>query len=229
MPTISRPDGASRSEERHPRRPFDRRRRGHALIGAHGESRVAKAVLISSVPPLMVKTPANPGGLPKEVFDGLQVQVADQPRAVLPRPAGRPVLRLQSAGRETSQGDHPELVAARHDGRRQGALRRRRRVFADRLHRDLKKITVPCWSCTATTIRSSLRRLRPAVGEAGAERNPEDLSRASRTACRPPTRRQSMPTCWRSSRPSGPDAGALRAVVFMTGIALPPIWQISAL
>jgi non-heme chloroperoxidase len=45
-------------------------------IGRHGESRVAAAVLISSVPPLMVKTAANPGGLPKEVFDGLQAQVA---------------------------------------------------------------------------------------------------------------------------------------------------------
>src|SRR5271155_5787909 len=45
-------------------------------IGRHGESRVAKAVLISSVPPLMVKTEANPGGLPKEVFDGLQAQTA---------------------------------------------------------------------------------------------------------------------------------------------------------
>jgi non-heme chloroperoxidase len=45
-------------------------------VARHGESRVAKAVLISSVPPLMVKTAANPGGLPKEVFDGLQAQVA---------------------------------------------------------------------------------------------------------------------------------------------------------
>jgi non-heme chloroperoxidase len=45
-------------------------------IGQHGESRVAKAVLISSVPPLMLKTPANPGGLPKEVFDDLQAQLA---------------------------------------------------------------------------------------------------------------------------------------------------------
>src|SRR5207245_1718005 len=44
--------------------------------GRHGESRVAKAVLISAVPPLMVKTAANPNGLPKEVFDGLQTQLA---------------------------------------------------------------------------------------------------------------------------------------------------------
>jgi non-heme chloroperoxidase len=45
-------------------------------LGRHGESRVAKAALISAVPPLMVKTPTNPLGLPKEAFDGLQVQLA---------------------------------------------------------------------------------------------------------------------------------------------------------
>jgi non-heme chloroperoxidase len=45
-------------------------------LGRHGESRVAKAALISAVPPLMVKTEKNPGGLPKDVFDGLQAQLA---------------------------------------------------------------------------------------------------------------------------------------------------------
>jgi non-heme chloroperoxidase len=45
-------------------------------IARHGETRVAKAVLISSVPPLMVQTEANPGGLPKSVFDDLQAQLA---------------------------------------------------------------------------------------------------------------------------------------------------------
>jgi non-heme chloroperoxidase len=45
-------------------------------IGRHGESRVAKAVLISAVPPIMVKTAKNPDGLPKEVFDGLQAALA---------------------------------------------------------------------------------------------------------------------------------------------------------
>lgn len=38
--------------------------------------KVAKAVLIAAVPPLMVQTPDNPGGLPKSVFDGFQAQVA---------------------------------------------------------------------------------------------------------------------------------------------------------
>lgn len=42
----------------------------------HGEGRVAKLVLIGAVPPLMLKTPANPGGLPIEVFDGLRKQLA---------------------------------------------------------------------------------------------------------------------------------------------------------
>jgi non-heme chloroperoxidase len=45
-------------------------------IARHGESRVAKAAIIAAVPPIMVKTPNNPGGLPKEVFDGFQKQLA---------------------------------------------------------------------------------------------------------------------------------------------------------
>jgi non-heme chloroperoxidase len=41
-------------------------------IGRHGTSRVSKAVLLGAVPPLMLKTAANPGGLPIEVFDGIR-------------------------------------------------------------------------------------------------------------------------------------------------------------
>jgi non-heme chloroperoxidase len=41
-------------------------------LGRHGTDRVAKAVLIGAIPPLMLKTPANPGGLPIDVFDGLR-------------------------------------------------------------------------------------------------------------------------------------------------------------
>lgn len=44
-------------------------------IGRHGTERVAKAVLISAVPPLLVKTPANPDGIPIEVFDGLRKSI----------------------------------------------------------------------------------------------------------------------------------------------------------
>jgi non-heme chloroperoxidase len=45
-------------------------------IGRHGSKRVAKAVLIGAIPPLLLKTPANPGGLPIEVFDQLRASVA---------------------------------------------------------------------------------------------------------------------------------------------------------
>ena len=44
-------------------------------IGRHGTKRVAKAVLIGAVTPLMLKTAANPGGLPMEVFDGIRANV----------------------------------------------------------------------------------------------------------------------------------------------------------
>jgi non-heme chloroperoxidase len=45
-------------------------------LARHGQSGAAKAAIISAVPPLMVKTPANPLGLPKSVFDDLQAQLA---------------------------------------------------------------------------------------------------------------------------------------------------------
>jgi non-heme chloroperoxidase len=45
-------------------------------LGRHGSARVAKAVLIGAVPPLMLKTAANPGGLPIEAFDGIRAGVA---------------------------------------------------------------------------------------------------------------------------------------------------------
>jgi len=45
-------------------------------LARHGDKNVAKAAIISAVPPLMVQTAANPGGLPKKVFDDLQAQLA---------------------------------------------------------------------------------------------------------------------------------------------------------
>jgi len=45
-------------------------------VARHGAGRVAKLVLVSAVPPLMLKTSANPGGLPIEVFDGLRAALA---------------------------------------------------------------------------------------------------------------------------------------------------------
>ncbi|MEH1923138.1 alpha/beta fold hydrolase [Nostoc sp.] len=73
-------------------------------IARHGESRVAKAVLISAVPPLMVKTPTNPGGLPKEVFDDFQAQVAtNRAQFYWDVPAG-PFYGYNRPGVKASQG-----------------------------------------------------------------------------------------------------------------------------
>ena len=73
-------------------------------VAQHAEGRVAKAVLISSVPPLMVKTEANPGGLPKEVFDGFQAQlVANRAQFYYDVPAG-PFYGYNRPGANVSQG-----------------------------------------------------------------------------------------------------------------------------
>ncbi|WP_370662016.1 alpha/beta fold hydrolase [Massilia timonae] len=73
-------------------------------IGRHGTARVAKAGLISAVPPLMLKTEANPGGLPREVFDGLRAsQLADRAQFYLDIPSG-PFYGFNRPGAKVSQG-----------------------------------------------------------------------------------------------------------------------------
>ncbi|EOY5725736.1 alpha/beta fold hydrolase [Enterobacter cloacae] len=58
-------------------------------IARHGEDKVSKAVLISAVPPLMVKTESNPQGTPKSVFDDFQAQLAaNRPQFYYDVPAG---------------------------------------------------------------------------------------------------------------------------------------------
>jgi non-heme chloroperoxidase len=72
-------------------------------IARHGESRVAKAALISAVPPLMVQTDANPDGLPKGVFDDYQTQLAAN-RAVFYRDvASGPFYGFNRPGVEPSE------------------------------------------------------------------------------------------------------------------------------
>jgi non-heme chloroperoxidase len=112
-------------------------------LARHGQARVAKAVLISAVPPIMVKSPGNPGGLPKDVFDGIQAQVA----------ANRSQFYLDLASAEFYGFNRPE--AKKHDGvirnwwrqgmmggikaHYDGVVAFSQTDFTD----DLKKITVP--------------------------------------------------------------------------------------
>ena len=72
-------------------------------IGRHGTSRVAKAVLVSAVPPLMLKTEDNPDGLPIEVFDELRAGLAADPSQFY-RDFADPFFGANRAGADVSQG-----------------------------------------------------------------------------------------------------------------------------
>jgi non-heme chloroperoxidase len=73
-------------------------------IGRHGTARVAGAVLVSSVPPLMLKTVSNPGGLPIEVFDGLRsASLADRSQLYRDLASG-PFFGFNRTGAKVSQG-----------------------------------------------------------------------------------------------------------------------------
>lgn len=73
-------------------------------VGRHGTSRVAKVVLVSAVPPMMLKTTDNPGGVPIEVFDGLRTSSIDD-RAQLYRDlADGPFFGNNRPGASISQG-----------------------------------------------------------------------------------------------------------------------------
>ena len=74
-------------------------------IGRHGTKRVAEAVLISAVPPLMLKTPANPGGLPIEAFDQIRAGVLND-RSQFFRDLSAPFYGANRPGAKVSQGLH---------------------------------------------------------------------------------------------------------------------------
>ena len=73
-------------------------------IARHGAGRVAKAAIIGAVTPLMLKTAANPGGLPKEVFDGLQAQMAANRAQFFYDVASGPFYGYNRPGAKPSQG-----------------------------------------------------------------------------------------------------------------------------
>jgi len=112
-------------------------------LARHGESRVAKAVIIGAVPPLMVKTAANPGGLPKDVFDGFQEQVANNRSQFYRDLAAGPFYGYNRPGAKASEGVIQNWwrqgmmggAKAHYDGIK---------AFSETdFNDDLKKITVP--------------------------------------------------------------------------------------
>jgi non-heme chloroperoxidase len=72
-------------------------------IGRHGTSRVAKAVLVGAVPPLMLRTTSNPGGLPIETFDGFRASVIGD-RSQYYKDLSVPFYGANRPGSKVSQG-----------------------------------------------------------------------------------------------------------------------------
>jgi non-heme chloroperoxidase len=112
-------------------------------LGRHGESRVSKAALISAVPPLMLKTTANPVGLAKEVFDDLQAQLAaNRSQFYRDLPAG-PFYGFNRPGAKASE---PVIQNWWRQGMMGGAKAHYDGIVAfsqTDFTEDLKKITVP--------------------------------------------------------------------------------------
>jgi non-heme chloroperoxidase len=72
-------------------------------IARHGEDRVAKAAILSAVPPLMVQTDANPEGTPKSVFDDFRVQLAANRSVFYRAVASGPFYGYNRPGAEPSE------------------------------------------------------------------------------------------------------------------------------
>ena len=112
-------------------------------LGRHGESRVVKAAIIAAVPPLMVKTEKNPGGLPKKVFDDLQAQLAtNRAQFYYDLPAG-PFYGYNRPGAKPSE---PVIWNWWRQGMMGGARAHYDGIVAfsqTDFTEDLKKITVP--------------------------------------------------------------------------------------
>ena len=167
-------------------------------LGRHGESRVTKAALISAVPPLMVKTAANPGGLPKEVFDGFQAQLAaNRSQFYRELPEG-PFYGYNRPGAKAS-----EAVIANwwRQGMMGGAKAHYDGIVAfsqTDFTEDLKKITVP-----VLVMHSEDDQIVPYAdaGPLSAKLLKNGTLKSYKNfphACPPRKQRQSTPTCWPS-------------------------------
>ena len=108
-------------------------------IGRHGTKRVSKAVLISAVPPLMLKTAANPGGLPIEAFDELRKGVQHD-RAQFFKDLSAPFYGANRPGNTVSQGLRDSFWLQSMLCGSQGRVRLHQGVFGDGLHRGLEEV-----------------------------------------------------------------------------------------
>lgn len=111
-------------------------------IGRHGTKRVARAVLIGAVPPIMLKTAANPKGLPMEVFDGIRKGVAEN-RSQFYRDLATPFFGFNRPGAKVSQGTIDAFWAQGMTGGIHGQYLCIKEFSEVDYTEDLKKIDVP--------------------------------------------------------------------------------------
>ncbi len=146
-------------------------------IGRHGTKRVAKAVLISAVPPLMLKTPANPTGLPIEVFDQLRAGVQAD-RSQFFKDLSLPFFGYNRKGAKVSEGVRELLLAAKHDGGFPCRLLLHQGVLGDRSDRGPEEVRHPDADHPGRRRPDRAgRRRQHAAGQADQGRRGEDLQR----------------------------------------------------
>src|SRR4029077_9688416 len=111
-------------------------------IGRHGSSRVAKAVLIGAVPPLMLQTPANPGGLPIAAFDAIRAGVIAD-RSQFFKDLTTPFYGYNREGAKISQGVRDSFWLQGMQAGHKSALDCIKAFSETDFTADLKKIDVP--------------------------------------------------------------------------------------
>jgi non-heme chloroperoxidase len=111
-------------------------------IGRHGSKRVAKVVLIAAVPPIMLKTPANPEGLPMEVFDGLRAGLLKD-RSQFYKDLAIQFYGANRAGAKVSQGTLDQFWLWSMQAGLKNAYESIKAFSETDFTEDLKKIDVP--------------------------------------------------------------------------------------
>jgi pimeloyl-ACP methyl ester carboxylesterase len=173
---------------------------GGAEVGRHGTRRVAKTVLIGAAPPLMLKTPANPGGLPTEVFDQIRAGVLAD-RSQFFKDLTMPFYGYNRPGAKVSEGVRNSFWL---QGMMAGFPRRLflyQGVLGNRPDGRSKEIGHPdTHHARRRRPDGTHRRLGDAVIQSDQERATDKSTRVVRTVCVLRKRKRPMPICSRSSR-----------------------------
>ena len=111
-------------------------------IGRHGTKRVAKAVLIAAVPPIMLKIRGQSGG-PADRGVRRHAGGSDQGPLAILQGSGHPVLWRQQAGGQGLPGNAGSVLALEHAGRPQERLRKHQGLLRDRFHRGPQEVRCP--------------------------------------------------------------------------------------